>query len=194
MSGALGLAPASPRTPGPRSAPPPLLVSQPDASDWGFARLQRTDGGPTFAYRCPLHDADHVVPYAPGFARQYLAATADGLCCCPGGAAWSVRHGLARTRLLAWLLVALWFANLCDLLLTMRLVASGQATEANGVMRYFLHSGSLAAGVFKLGLVSGAVVLLWRLRHRGVVLRVTAALVVVFTALVVYEALSLVSG
>ena len=158
------------------------------------ARLQRAPGGLEYAYRCPLHDADRVAPYTPAFARQFLTASADGLCCCLGEMPWSVRHGLARSRLLAWLLITLWLANLTDLLLTLRAVAAGRATEANGVMSYFLHAGSLAAGVFKVGLVSAAVVLLWILRRRSVVLPATAALTLALVALVAYEALALLTA
>ena len=85
-------------------------------------------------------------------------------------------------------------ANLADLLLTLRAVAAGRATEANGVMSYFLHAGSLAAGVFKVGLVSAAVVLLWILRRRSVVLPATAALTLALVALVAYEALALLTA
>jgi hypothetical protein len=167
---------------------------QAEARHSGVARLRETTGGLEYAYRCPLHGTDHVVAFAPSFARQFIAAKADGLCCCPGGSSWSVRHGLARSQLLAWLLVTLCLANLVDLLLTMRAIALGRATEANGVMGYFFRAGSLPAVIFKVGLVGGAVVLLWRLRRRGVVLFVSAELVLILTAVVVYEALSLLAG
>jgi hypothetical protein len=71
-----------------------------------------------------------------------------------------VRHGLACTRLLGWLLATLWLANLGDLLLTLHALA---------------------------------VVLLWLLRRRSVVLPATAVLTLTFVALVVYEAFWLAS-
>jgi hypothetical protein len=163
-------------------------------TDPATASLRQGDSKLEYAYRCPLHDTDRVAPYTPALARQFIAATADHLCCCPGGAPWSVRRGLVRTPLLSWLLATLWLANLCDLLLTTRAVALGRATEANGLMSYFLHVGSLTAGVFKVGLVTLAVVALWRLRRRGVVLWVAAALTIVLVAVVCYEALSLFAG
>lgn len=164
-----------------------------DGRDVGVARLQQRDGGLALAYRCPLHATDHVAPYTPALAREFLTASADRLCCCPQGAVWSVRHGLARTRLLGWLLATLWLANLGDLLLTLHALAVGRATEVNGLMSYFLHAGSLAVAVFKVGLVSAAVVLFWLLRRRSVVLPATAVLTLTFVALVVYEAFSLAS-
>lgn len=158
------------------------------------ARLLETEMGLIYSYRCPLHDTQLTEPYAPGFARRYLAARADGTCCCPLTAPWSVRHGLSSMRLLPGLLLVLWIANICDLVLTIRAVALGRATEVNGVMGYFLRSSSLAAALFKIGIVTAAVLLLWLLRRRRVVLAVAVVLAIIFVALVCYEVLSLASG
>ena len=158
------------------------------------ARLAKTGEGLVFSYRCPLHGEWHTVPYGPAFARRYVAAAGDGACCCPGRAPWSVRRGLARTRLLAWLLAIVWLANLCDLVLTLRALSQGRATEANRLMAVVLQGGSLGAALIKVGGVTLGVVLLWLLRRRGIVLPATAVLALAFVALVVYEALSLAGG
>ena len=165
-----------------------------DGAAAGPARLAKTGEGLVFSYRCPLHGEWHTVPYGPACARRYVAAAGDGACCCPGRAPWSVRRGLARTRLLAWLLAIVWLANLCDLVLTLRALSQGRATEANRLMAVVLQGGSLGAALVKVGGVTLGVVLLWLLRRRGIVLPATAVLALGFVALVVYEALSLAGG
>lgn len=157
-------------------------------------RVSQSGAGLVCSYRCPEHDQEHVVPYTPQFARRLVVAAEDSACCCPGGEPWSVRHGLGRTRLLAWFLAALWIANLCDLLLTLQALATHRAIEANRLMGYVLRAGSLPAAVVKLGVVTVGVVLIWALRRRAPVLRATAVLTLAFVALVVYETLSLVAG
>jgi hypothetical protein len=97
-------------------------------------------------------------------------------------------------RLLAWLLIILWTANLGDLILTLRAVARGRATEVNRLMSVFLDAGSFPAALFKIGVVSAAVAFLWLLRRRRAVLPAAATLTLLFVALVAYEALSLASG
>jgi hypothetical protein len=159
-----------------------------------IGRVSRGDGGPVCSYDCPQHGQAHVVPYTPGLARRLMVAADDKACCCPGGEPWSVRHGLARTRLLGWLLATLWVTNLCDLLLTLQALAVHRAIEVNRLMSYVLRAGALPASIVKLGIVSVGVVLLWWLRRRASVLPATAALTLAFVALVVYEALSLGSG
>lgn len=119
------------------------------------------DAGRLCSFRCPQHGQDHVVPYTPQFARRLVVAAEDGVCCCPGGEPWSVRHGLARTRLLGWLLATLWIANLCDLLLTLQALATHRAIEANRLMGYVLRAGPVPAAAVKLGIVSAGVVLIW---------------------------------
>jgi hypothetical protein len=155
------------------------------------ARLTDTGAGLVFSYRCPLHGEAHLVPYAPAFARQYVAAASNGACCCPGRAPWSVRHGLAPTSLLACLLAIVWLTNLCDLMLTLHALSLGRATEANRLMAVVLQGGSLGAVLIKVGGVTLGVVLLWVLRRRTIVLPATGVLALAFVALVVYEALSL---
>jgi hypothetical protein len=76
------------------------------------------------------------------------------------------RLGISREQLLFWLLLELWVLNAADLLLTHYALWLGFATESNGIMRYFLHEGTLTATVFKIGMVSIGVLLLWRLRRR----------------------------
>jgi hypothetical protein len=64
----------------------------------------------------------------------------------------------------------------------------GFATESNGVMAYFLHEGTLTATVFKIGVVSVGVLLLWRVRHRPAALFAAVLLTGVFAAVVAYQA------
>lgn len=98
------------------------------------------------------------------------------------------RHGVSGVQLLFWLLLELWVLNAADLLLTRYSLWLGFATESNGVMAYFLHEGTLTAAVFKIGIVSVGVLLLWRLRRRPSALIAALALTAVFAAVVAYQA------
>jgi hypothetical protein len=97
------------------------------------------------------------------------------------------RHGISGEQLLFWLLLELWVLNAADLLLTRYSLWLGFATESNGVMAYFLHEGTLTAAVFKIGIVSVGVLLLWRLRRRPSALIAALALTAVFAAVVAYQ-------
>jgi hypothetical protein len=103
------------------------------------------------------------------------------------------RLGVDRTRLIAFLLFALWLLNLADLFLTRRALWLGFADESNGVMGYFIHHGTLAAGVFKVGIVSLGAALLWLLRRHRCVALAAALLTAVFAAVVAYQVLWLAS-
>ena len=98
------------------------------------------------------------------------------------------RLGISGEMLLFWLLLELWVLNAADLLLTRYSLWLGFATESNGVMAYFLHEGTLTATVFKIGIVSVGVLLLWRLRRRPSALIAALALTAVFAAVVAYQA------
>jgi hypothetical protein len=98
------------------------------------------------------------------------------------------RLGISREQLLFWLLLELWVLNAADLLLTHYVLWLGFATESNGIMRYFLHEGTLTATVFKIGMVSIGVLLLWRLRRRPTALAAAVLLTGVFAAVVAYQA------
>ena len=106
----------------------------------------------------------------------------------PGAARGLARLGIAGEQLLFWLLLALWMLNVADLLLTHYVLWLGFATEENGVMRYFLHEGTLTATVFKIGMVSIGVLLLWRLRRRPTALAAAVLLTGVLAAVVAYQA------
>ena len=103
----------------------------------------------------------------------------------PGCAA---RFGISGEQLLFWLLLELWVLNAADLLLTRYALWLGFATESNGVMRYFLHEGTLTAAVFKIGVVSVGVLVLWRVRRRPAALMAAVLLTGVFAAVVAYQA------
>ena len=94
-------------------------------------------------------------------------------------------------RPLGWLLLALWVFNVADLVLTSQAVASGLATESNQVMAYFLDAGPLQAALFKLGVVSAGVGVLWLLRRYRVALVAAAALAMVFGLVVLYQVVHL---
>jgi Domain of unknown function (DUF5658) len=94
-------------------------------------------------------------------------------------------------RPLGWLLFALWVFNVADLTLTSQAISSGLATESNGVMAYFLHAGPLQAALFKLGVVSAGVGVLWLLRRYRVTLVAAAGLAAVFGVVVVYQVVHL---
>ena len=103
-------------------------------------------------------------------------------------AAAAPKHGVRGEQLLFWCLLELWVLNVADLLLTRYALWLGFATEENGVMRYFLHEGTLMAAVFKIGIVTAGVVALWRVRHRPAALAAAVLLTLVFAAVVAYQA------
>jgi hypothetical protein len=105
----------------------------------------------------------------------------------------SPRLGPFGTRVLFWLLVALWLLNIADLALTSYGIWLGFASESNGVMRYFLHQGTVTAAVFKIGFITIGALLLWRLRHYRSALMAAALLAGIFAAVVTYQALWLAS-
>ena len=98
------------------------------------------------------------------------------------------RWGIGTEQLLFWLLLALWTLNVCDLLLTRYSLWLGFATEENGVMRYFLHEGTVSSTAFKIGIVTVGSLVLWRVRHRPSALIAAALLTGVFAAVVAYQA------
>lgn len=101
--------------------------------------------------------------------------------------------GAFGTRLLFWLLVALWSLNAFDLALTSYGIWLGFASESNGLMRYLLQQGTAVAAVFKIGIVTVGVLLLWRFRRYRSTLVGAAVLAGVFAAVVTYQALWLAS-
>ena len=107
--------------------------------------------------------------------------------------AWRHRRtpllGPLGRRVLLWLLVELWILNVADLLLTRYSLWLGFAKESNGVMGYFFRSGTVPTVVFKIGIVTVGALLLWRLRRYRTALIAAALLTGVFTAVVAYQTL-----
>ena len=103
------------------------------------------------------------------------------------------RISVSQSALVALLLAAVWLLNLADLLLTRRVLWLGFASESNRVMGYFLRQGSMTATVFKIGIVTLGVLLLWRLRSRRSVVFAAVLLAAVFAAVVTYQVLWLFS-
>jgi hypothetical protein len=97
------------------------------------------------------------------------------------------RPSEARDRLLLLLLMELLVLNVVDLALTRYAMWLGFATESNGVMDYFLRAGTLAALLFKVGIVSLGAILLWRLRVYVVATVAAALMTFVFAAVVAYQ-------
>jgi hypothetical protein len=143
-------------------------------------------------YVCPHCGTVQRVPFGHGFARSYAAAIADGDCLCPGRTNWLVSHGIRPRPVLIAALTALWLLNIWDLFLTHFALQSGVASEANSLMNYLLGLGWLPAAVFKVGVVSLGVVVLWRYRHHRLALRSAVALTAFYCLVVLYQAVFLV--
>jgi hypothetical protein len=94
-----------------------------------------------------------------------------------------------RTRLLATMLAIVWLANIADFMLTRRAMAMGKASEGNAVLGLLMHTSGLLALVVKVALVTVGIALLWLLRAHRAALLGSAALLVLFAALVTYQAL-----
>lgn len=105
----------------------------------------------------------------------------------------SPRLGPLGERVLFWTLVELFLLNIADLGLTLYGIWLGFASESNGVMRYLLHEGTITAAVFKIGIVTVGALLLWRFRAYRSALFAAVVLCAFFAAVVVYQALWLLS-
>jgi hypothetical protein len=139
-------------------------------------------------YVCPRCGTLHHVPFDRGFARSYAAALVDRDCLCPGRTNWFVSHGISPRPVLVAALAALWLLNLGDLLLTHRALQSGMAAEANAMMGFLLGLGWLPAILFKVGVVSAGVLVLWRYRHHRLALNSALALTLFYSCVVLYQA------
>ena len=111
--------------------------------------------------------------------------------------AWRRPHpprlgSLGRLMLLCTL-IELWALNVADLLLTRYALWLGFAKESNGVMDYFFRSGTVPSTAFKIGIVTVGTLLLWRLRRNRAALVASIGLTGVFAAVVVYQALWILS-
>jgi hypothetical protein len=96
-------------------------------------------------------------------------------------------------RVLLLLLAALVVLNIVDFALTRYSLWLGFATESNGVMDFFFKQSDVAAAMFKFLMVTGGAVALWLLRRYRAALLAGVLLAAVFTAVVVYQALWIVS-
>jgi hypothetical protein len=139
-------------------------------------------------YVCPHCGTLHRVPFERGFARSYIAALADNDCLCPGRTNWLVSHGVRPRPVLIAALAALWVLNLWDLLLTHHALRSGMASEANSFMDFLLGLGWLPAAVFKVGVVTLGVAVLWKYRHHRLALAASVGLALFYSLVVLYQA------
>lgn len=105
----------------------------------------------------------------------------------------SPRLAPASRPVLFWTLCYLWLLNVADLALTSYGIWLGFASEGNGVMRFFLHQGTVAAALFKVGIVTAGALLLWGLRRYRTALVAAAVLTGVLAAVVTYQAFWLAS-
>jgi hypothetical protein len=113
---------------------------------------------------------------------------------CPGG---PLTRGLRRLRDsrhgLAAVLVSINALNVLDLLLTLRLLGDGSATEGNPVMRALIGNDPLIALFVKVALVALVSLGIWRQRRYRMILGLAVIFLVAFSVLTLYE-LALVSG
>jgi len=105
----------------------------------------------------------------------------------------SPRLGPLGRRMLFWTLIELWLLNLIDLVLTRYSLWLGFASESNGVMRHFFNEGTWLAAVFKIGIVTAGALLLGRIRAYRSALFAAIILAGFFAAVVVYQALWILS-
>ncbi len=139
-------------------------------------------------YACPHCGTLHRVPFERGFARSYVAALADNDCLCPGRTSWLVSHGIRPRPVVVAALAALWMLNLWDLLLTRHALQSGMASEANSLMNLLIGMGWLPAVVFKVGVVTFGVLVLWRYRHHRLAVASSVSLTLFYGLVVLYQA------
>jgi hypothetical protein len=93
-----------------------------------------------------------------------------------------------RARWLAFLGAAVLVLNLIDGVITLALVTTGTATEANPLMAVALEDwGPVPFMMVKLAMVSLGVLLLWRLRHRRSALVAMGSAAAVYAALLLYH-------
>ena len=83
--------------------------------------------------------------------------------------------------------VAILILNLIDGVLTLALIQSGLATEANPMMAELLGHGAVHFMLFKISLVSLSVLLLWRLQRQRVAVLALYAAAGVYGLLAVYH-------
>lgn len=150
--------------------------------------VSREAGALLLRYACPYCGTRHNVPFERGFARSYAAALPDGDCLCPGKANWLVSRGIKPRPVLVVALAVLWLLNLWDLMLTRHALQSGLASEANSLMNALIGVGWLPATIFKIGVVTLGVVVLWKYRHHRLALSATVALMVFYCFVVFYQA------
>ena len=99
---------------------------------------------------------------------------------------------LQENRGILWALAAtILVLNLYDAMVTLAVVESGLAEEANPLMRTPLAWGALEFMAVKLGLVSTGVLLLWRLRQVRIAAIGMASLAGVYLCLGAYHMRSL---
>jgi Domain of unknown function (DUF5658) len=101
--------------------------------------------------------------------------------------------GASGQRVLLVVLVELCLLNVADFALTSYSMWLGFATESNGVMSFFFEQSDVVAAVFKLSIVTGGAVALWLLRRYRAALLAAVLLAGVFAAVVVYQALWILS-
>ena len=101
--------------------------------------------------------------------------------------------GESGQRVLLILLIELCLLNIADFVLTRYAMWLGFATESNGIMDFFFKQSDVAAAAFKFSMVTGGAVALWLLRRYRAALLAGVLLTAVFAAVVVYQALWILS-
>jgi len=95
------------------------------------------------------------------------------------------------SRLVVWLLLAVWVFNVADFVLTADALQAGRAEELNPLMDALFGLGLLPVALYKIGVVTGGVLALWLLRRHRIVLYAAGALAVFLGLIVVYHIVGL---
>lgn len=122
-------------------------------------------------------------------SRHSQGREVDSATVAPGNRSDSSQRQAWVSLCLRWLLALIWFLSLCDLLLTRSAMNQGRAAEANAVMNYAFNAGSVPAFVFKMGVTTVGVLLLWLLRRHRLAFVAASLLTALLAAVVTYEAL-----
>jgi hypothetical protein len=101
------------------------------------------------------------------------------------------RPDVAKPTWLRRLLEATLVFNLVDAIVTLWVVSSGIATEANPLMARALERGPVAFAICKLGVVSLGVLVLWRERARRLAVVGAVAVFAVYLLVMAYHVQSI---
>lgn len=145
-------------------------------------RLVSRTGVLTFVRVCPACGGEHSAPFTLDMIDLWpqLASCASSFHRVPAPSP------IVRDKVVWWSLLFLWLLNLGDLLMTRAALDAG-ARETNVLMGWLLSLGFVPAAVFKMGIVTLGILILWRYRRYPVALTGSVALAGVYALVVVYQ-------